>query len=436
MNASILCLVSVLAAPPTNSTVPSVYSPSPAFEYVVRGQSPEPFYPSPPMSAQGPTFVQPGAPIQTGPPTAIPSGPAIPNGTVVPNGAVIPDAGGIPVGPPGGAPTYAPVLPPSSPGVPLHGDPFLGGPVAPLMDCADPPGTLPVSYSNDGFHPYRFGITHRLDFGLLPEQDTSRSPQLSQLGDMGIFEFDYENEYTTPIFDRSIFSHTFQYGLRTWDGPQNADAPGTVFNNAIDLPGNVHRFGSDFELTTPLDYPLVFQAGFNPSINTDFESSLSSKAWNLDARAVFFHRVSPRTTLVGGALYWDRVDDVVLPYVGVIHKPNPRREYVLVFPQPRVSFLLNDFGGLQKWLYFRGEYHVESYQVERQPLTGSPTGAFEDQIEIRDWRVLGGIRTVNPYGVSAFLEAGAVFGREVEFLRGTPGYDISSGFIARAGLHF
>ncbi|MCA9070198.1 MAG: hypothetical protein KDA84_14795, partial [Planctomycetaceae bacterium] len=270
MNASLLCLVSVLAAPPTNPSVHSVYSPSPAFEYVVRGQSPEPFYPSPPMYAQGPTFVQPGTPIPTGPPTTIPSGPVYPDGTIVP------DAGGIPVAP-GAPPTYTPVLPPTSPAAPLSVDPFLGGGVAPLMDCSDPPGTLPVSYSNDGFHPYRFGITHRLDFGLLPEKHTSRDPSLSPLGNMGIFEFDYENEYTSPIFHRSVFSHTFQYGMRNWNGPTNASG-GTVFNDSIDLPGNVHHFGSDFELTSPLDSPVVFQAGFNPSINTDFESGLTSKA--------------------------------------------------------------------------------------------------------------------------------------------------------------
>ena len=32
--------------------------------------------------------------------------------------------------------------------------------------------------------------------------------------------------------------------------------------------------------------------------------------------------------------------------------------------------------------------------------------------------------------------SGVVFGREVEFLNGTTDFDIDSGFIARAGLHF
>ena len=432
VNASVLCLVSVLTAPPTGPAASTVYTSSPQFERVIRAQTPQPFYQSPPIYAQGPTFgapVQPGVPIQTAPPIAQP-------------GMVIPNGGGIPVGPPVGTPVpgYPPVLPPlSSPTI----DPFLGGSgaVLPLAAYSEPPGLLPVSYSMNGLHPYRFGVTHRLDFGLIPEQSTKRDPSLRQLGNMGVFEFDYESEYTTPIFDRSVFSYTFQYGLRSWNGPNNASPiipaiPGNAFINAIDLPGNVHRFGGDFELTTPLDYPVVFQAGFNPSINSDFENGLSSRAWNFDARGVVFHRVSPRTTLVGGVLYWDRVDDVLLPYIGVIRRPTPRREYVLVFPHPRISFMIGDAGGIAKWLYVRGEYHVESYQIERRPLIGNPGGQFRDQIELRDWRVLGGIRTVNPYGVSAFFEAGAVFGREVEFLEGTTDFDISSGFIARAGLHF
>ncbi len=350
---------------------------------------------------------------------------------------VSPDGGGVPVGPSvvSPVPEYSPVLPPTQPFGSMSVDPFLGGSaVVPLTEYTDPPGLLPVSYSLTGLHPFRFGITHRLDFGWLPEQDTKRDPSMSQLGDMGIFEFDYESEYTSPIFDRSVFSYTFQYGLRSWDGPFNADPPAPVFFNSIDLPGSVHHFGADFELTTPVDNPVIFQAGFNPSINSDFESDLTSKAWNLDGRGVVFNRVSPRTTLVGGVLYWDRVDDILLPYVGVIRKPSPNREYHLVFPHPRISFMVDDCNGVAKWVYVRGEYHVESYQIERQPLGG--TGGYSDQIEIRDWRVLGGIRTVNPYGVSAFIEAGAVFGREVEFLEGTPAYDIDSGFIARAGLHF
>jgi hypothetical protein len=400
-----------------------VYSPSPQFERVIRAQSPDTFYQSPPVFAQGPTFAPPGqfgAPIEN------------------PPAFVAPDTGGYPVGPPvdGSVPNYAPVLPPAQPFGSYSGDPFLGGSsVVPFSEIAEPPGTLPVSLSIDGLHPYRFGITHRLDFGLIPQQDTERNGNLGQLGDMGIFEFDYESEYTWPVFDRSVFSYTFQYGLRTWDGPSNAGPPGTVFTNAIDLPGSVNRFGSDFELTTSLDCPLIFQAGFTPSINSDFEQNLTSKAWNFDGRAVFFHRVSPRTTLVGGVMYWDRVDDIVLPYIGVIRKPSPTREYELVFPYPRISFLMGDGGGIAKWWYVRGEYHVESYEITREPLTGGG-GPYQDQIQLRDWRVLSGIRTVNPYGVSAFVEAGAIFSREVEFLRATPDFDITSGFIARAGLHF
>ena len=50
--------------------------------------------------------------------------------------------------------------------------------------------------------------------------------------------------------------------------------------------------------------------------------------------------------------------------------------------------------------------------------------------------MLAGFRTVNPYGVSTFIEAGAILGREVEFLNGSRDFDIDSGFIARASLHF
>jgi hypothetical protein len=83
VNSSILCLVGLLSAAPLDERPHTVYRPSPAFEAVIRGQSPtfqapivvqpdgSTFTASPPVDAttQFGTPVQYGAPAQLGPPT-------------------------------------------------------------------------------------------------------------------------------------------------------------------------------------------------------------------------------------------------------------------------------------------------------------------------------------------------------------------------------
>ena len=50
---------------------------------------------------------------------------------------------------------------------------------------------------------------------------------------------------------------------------------------------------------------------------------------------------------------------------------------------------------------------------------------------MEDWRVMAGLRNSSPY-VSGFIEAGWVFGRNIE-LRSGPSFDPASGFI---GIRF
>ena len=50
-------------------------------------------------------------------------------------------------------------------------------------------------------------------------------------------------------------------------------------------------------------------------------------------RAVAFYRTSPQWTWVGGVVYWDRVNDRVLPYAGAIWIPNDHTELRLLFPE-------------------------------------------------------------------------------------------------------
>ena len=283
-------------------------------------------------------------------------------------------------------------------------------------------GPVPVpglAFGAVGPQPYRFGWTSRFDVGYLSDESVHGG---AASGKFGVMEANAAWRYTTGSpagMSNLIFSWTPEVNYRSWSGPSN---PG--------LPANAYRFASDFELATPGNNPISLQLGFTPAFVTDFSANPTSDAVNYDARGVLFLRTSPEFMFALGAAYWKRVDDIIIPYAGVVWTPNDYWELRLMFPKSRISYFLGNWWGASTWAYGGVEYNVEAYQINLQ----SPGGP-EEKIQIRDYRALFGLRAEGG-GVTAFVEAGWVFARDVSFLHGTPGFDIDSGFIGRVGLRF
>lgn len=390
-----LCLAAFVAASPV--AAPAVENPRPVWapaasfeEAVIRAQSADsPFYEELPPAGGGeiPQYpYSPGVPASPFPGATVPGNP--------------PDFGS-----PYGTPAY------TSPGGvgPTQYDPFTPQPQA-------APGGV-ATYGVNGPQPYRFGPMVRLDLGYIAPADADNG-----YGELEVFELDLETPYSTPLANGDVFTFTPQFNTRLFNGPSTPPPlPG--------FPNDLYRFGWDFEYAflNPAGRWSA-EVGFNPSINTDFEQSLSGDAFNWDARGIAFYKASPALTVALGALYWDRVDDRILPYAGVILTPNDRWELRLVFPDPRVSYFIGHMWGRPTWVYARAEYNVEAYEVEVPPGRGN-------QVELEDWRVLVGARKEQGWG-DTFLEAGWVFDRSVEYADGAPGFDVQDAFIFRGGVRF
>ncbi len=306
------------------------------------------------------------------------------------------------------------------------GDPFLpGGGAVPPAAFSVPGTEFPFGLYD--FGPPRPGWQFDGTVGVIPTESID-SPGG---GSFGVIEYDVAAAYTSVNVAGGLFTVTQQFGQRFWDGP-----PGAAGRPSFGLPSKVFRFGWDFEYRTRPDLgPWGFVAGFNPSINTDFDAHLKSDAYNWDGRAYLTYRSSQSLTLVGGVGYWDRVNDRFIPYAGAIWKPNNRFEIHATVPEARVSYFLSRGGSSASWIYARAAYHVEAYQVE----TGSNAGIgtrMNDKFEVEDYRILIGYAFSNGY-VNMFVEGGWVLGRETDFLRDTRSdFGISDGFIGRAGIRF
>jgi hypothetical protein len=386
VNTSLVCLAVLFSAPAAEEARP-VYKLSRPFDAVIRSQSPGPNngYDKQPMTG---TTGQPGAEI---PQTYV--GP----GTVVPNGTMITPQQNFIAAPPGS-------------------DPFM----AQQYGLQNGPG---MRYGANGPQPFQTNRwISRYNFGILPKESTEGG-----LGDFGVLEFDGDWEYAFQTAPGWVFSFASQFGVRGWHGPSSAATHPTTA-----LPGSVFRSGWKFELASTANNgsPLSLSLTFNPSLNTDFEGSPSSNAWNWDGYGMLFYRSTPQWTWVFGAGFWDRVNDRVIPYAGFIWTPDSRLEVRAVLPDPRISYFMGkQWSGYDTWMYLRGEYHVEAYELQLET-----TGARE-KVELEDYRILLGLRFDNGY-YSSFIEGGWVLGRNVSFLKGTPGFGVSDGFIGRLGLRF
>jgi len=292
-------------------------------------------------------------------------------------------------------------------------DPFSAGmegfPVSGYYD----PFIDTFSYGLAGPVPnYRY-VNIRLDSAYLFSEGIESTG--TAVGEFQVTEVNTSAQFVLPLIQGGFFAWTPGVDVRFWEGPQ-----------AIHLPGEAYRIQSDFEFVTEAG-PWALQLGFNPQLVTDFESSIGDDAFSWDGRGVLFYRAHPQLMLALGMAYWDRVTDRIIPYAGVVWNPDDRWEFRLLFPKSRVSVFLGENGAAAWWLYASGEYHVEAYQID--------AALGRDRIELSDWRVLVGLRAESAR-VSAFVEGGWMFDRQMNFKGPNSDFSVADGFLVRAGLRF
>ncbi|MEQ9407302.1 MAG: hypothetical protein RIK87_06225 [Fuerstiella sp.] len=302
----------------------------------------------------------------------------------------------------GGAAPYAPYTP--------YGPGAVGSPYGGSMN-------QPFStYGTGGMQPYRQGWMSRLEMELLPATDINQPGR----GEFEQFGVDYDLAVTGPFLPGWMFTWTNQFRLRNWEGPDGV-TPGAG------LPGKAFRFGVDLELETPQAGPVSLSLGINPSINTDLDASPGSASFQLDGRGMFIFQLDQSWSLVLGAAFWDRVDDRVIPYGGLVYRDD-LWEWRIMYPESTISLFLGNGAGGSMWMYVRAEYRVEGYEI--RTTTGT------DEVELEDYRALLGIRTDN--GTSSwFIEGGWVFDRNVEY--DSPvnaSFEPDTGFIVRTGWRY
>lgn len=196
-----------------------------------------------------------------------------------------------------------------------------------------------------------------------------------------------------------------------------------------DLPPRLHFAYVDFMWVPRIvnRYSLVLSVA--PSVLSDFESG-DSDAFRVTGKAlVLFDWVPDRVQLIAGVLYLNRDNVRLLPAGGVIWKPTDWTNFELLFPKPKAAVRFNVGVGFEDWLFTTAEFGGNTWSILRE-------SGDQDRVTYLDYRLLVGVERRLNGGAGFRLEAGYVFGREVEFESGDGNFAPRDTVLIRGGITF
>lgn len=197
----------------------------------------------------------------------------------------------------------------------------------------------------------------------------------------------------------------------------------------IDLPDSLYEAGVKTFWRRNVNEDLTTTVLFTPSVRSDFDSS--QQAFKLFGTAMLTWKIVPdQISVFGGVMYTGREDFPVLPTMGVYWTPSPVWKFDIQFPSPRISRRIykdNDFS--ETWTYVSGVFGGNTWAVKR-------ASGQNDQLTLRDLRLMVGIEHLRKNNRGVFLETGWVFSRSMEY-ENTPGQiDFGDALMLRAGIQF
>jgi hypothetical protein len=197
-----------------------------------------------------------------------------------------------------------------------------------------------------------------------------------------------------------------------------------------DLPPRVYDAYVQFRWMRRLTPKLGMDLAVTPGVFSDFEHS-NDRAFRITGYGAGMYTCSPTTKLILGVAYLDRKDLRVLPVGGIIWTPNDDLKFELMAPRPRIAHRLYCGGActdkVQDWVYLAGEVGGGIWAIERADTS-------LDTFTYTDYRILLGVERKAIGSLDGWVEAGYVFGREIEYGSDTPKVEPPGTVLVRAGL--
>ncbi|MEQ9408759.1 MAG: hypothetical protein RIK87_13570 [Fuerstiella sp.] len=180
--------------------------------------------------------------------------------------------------------------------------------------------------------------------------------------------------------------------------------------NSVPLPARLYDFAVGYQWRDSFSSRFSYDLYTSVGIYSDFEGSARDGV-RFPGHAVGMYHLNRSTDLVFGVDYLARDNVGLLPVVGVSLRDVGVRglRLDLVFPRPRIDYLLND----SHRVYLSGRTTGGNWDID------FPNGA-DHVMSYRDYRLTLGFEKTDDDGDLSAWEFGYVFGRSLE-LRGTQG---------------
>lgn len=154
----------------------------------------------------------------------------------------------------------------------------------------------------------------------------------AQGGKIGIIESNAEYDYEFKLFRKLPveFSLSQQYiSIKN--------------STAVELPAHLVALTAGLEFTLPFFTvdKTYLRLALNPSFYGD-DWNFHSSSFRIPTQAFLIYQPDSRWTFIGGVAVYPDFEDIVLPIVGFIYKPNDRLVFNIVPRRPNISYSLND----------------------------------------------------------------------------------------------
>jgi len=249
----------------------------------------------------------------------------------------------------------------------------------------------------------------------------TRGTYLPRLNNASGFGFSSVTKQATfavpPFFKGSPIMFSPGYTGHFLDGPGSVDAP-----------PRLHEIELEFRWMNQLTQRWGIDTALAPSYYGDFENR-SSDAFRVTGRIIGAFSWSPRLRIVGGALFLGREDYPIVPIGGIVWEPTEDWNLELVLPRPRIYYRFYNDDVIEHRSFVGGEFGGNTWAIER-------AGGVYDKFTYADLRLVAGWERKAKRGITARVEAGWVFSREVSYLSGVANFKPDDTFMVRGEAAF
>ena len=337
----------------------------------------------------------------------------------------------------------------SAPGaIPPTAQPVLPGAAAPWDPYADPGlGTqpafgapaygAPVDPYATGVQPYSSPFTGATNYVQGAYRETVRllqalRAQHTWIADgNGYNDFDINTTELTASFGipfgqiQQPILITPRFNFHWWAGPQS----GAIQPPARDLPARV--YDGFLETSWRPQFTPFFGADLMVAVGAYGDYTYADKnTVRVTGRGVGVFTITPKTQVLLGVWYINRDRAKLLPAGGVIFRPSPDTTFEMLFPNPRITQRITNYGATEVFGYLAGEYGGGQWTVTHQ------SDNTQDVINYNDVRLIAGFEAISSNRFRGNFDVGYVFNREILYRNAVQQIKPPDAVMLRMGLQY